>query len=314
VALQGILERARGLLRDADDLSVKGKRRRLDCARRLLQETRQAVVSQVEFLADESRLLLQSYDGLPTAFSPMDTLGVANSERAHVACYAWLLDPRGSHGLSDTMLRFMLGRCGRSRHVELASSPGTLNAVVATEQALDAGVIDAVVAAPELVVGIEFKVWAQEDEVEWHGEKLAQTEAYGAQLRERLVRDRVLVSMGTEAVRLAGPEPVTTILFVHPSGTARARDASAVNMTWLEVERDLAAAIQRHDTAPQAHSFLMSFRSNLLTSTAALDPPMAAIEDLRRWVDIEHLRNASPLRAYLRMRKLSVASAEESDD
>ena len=55
---------------------------------------------------------LERLEDLLAEFNLFDVLGVARSEKQHSALLAWLLDPRGSHGLRDYFLRGFLAEAG----------------------------------------------------------------------------------------------------------------------------------------------------------------------------------------------------------
>ena len=56
-------------------------------------------------------------------FNLFDVLGIARRELQHSAFLAWLLDPRGSHGLRDYFLRGFLSRAARDAHDQGISAP-----------------------------------------------------------------------------------------------------------------------------------------------------------------------------------------------
>ena len=58
-----------------------------------------------DFLMDED---LERLEDLLAEFNPFDVLKVERRETQHSALLAWLLDPRGSHGLRDYFLRRFL--------------------------------------------------------------------------------------------------------------------------------------------------------------------------------------------------------------
>ena len=63
-------------------------------------------VEALRSLGAESRLT--ELKTLLTEFNLFDVLGVSKAEIRHSRIIAWLLDPHGSHGLGDTLLRVFL--------------------------------------------------------------------------------------------------------------------------------------------------------------------------------------------------------------
>ncbi len=65
------------------------------------EEALQALITDPDF---------ERLEALLTEFNPFDVLGVARSELRHSRTIAWLLNPRGSHGLRDYFLRGFLSQ------------------------------------------------------------------------------------------------------------------------------------------------------------------------------------------------------------
>ena len=56
---------------------------------------------------------LERLEDLLADFNLFDVLGIARAEERHSAFLAWLLDPRGSHGLRDYFLRTFLSKAAQ---------------------------------------------------------------------------------------------------------------------------------------------------------------------------------------------------------
>ena len=107
-----------------------------------------------------------------------DALGLHGDEQFHSNLLAWLLDPRGSHGLGDLFLQRFLAGSGASRAIRAADRPST---VVRREKSLEFhgeyGRLDIWMrnVAANFVCVVENKVWASEGEgqLAWYRKVLA---------------------------------------------------------------------------------------------------------------------------------------------
>ena len=107
-----------------------------------------------------------------------DALRLHGDEQFHSNLLAWLLDPRGSHGLGDLFLRRFLAAGGASRAIGAADVPSTM---VRREKSLEFhgeyGRLDIWMLNMDanFVCAIENKVWAPEsgDQLAWYRKVLA---------------------------------------------------------------------------------------------------------------------------------------------
>ena len=107
-----------------------------------------------------------------------DALGLHGGEQFHSNVLAWLLDPRGSHGLGDHFLQGFLAASGASRAIRAADRPST---IVRREKSIeldgDYGRLDIWMLNQEanFVCAVENKVWASEGEgqLAWYRKVLA---------------------------------------------------------------------------------------------------------------------------------------------
>ena len=108
-----------------------------------------------------------------------DALRLHGDELFHSNLLAWLLDPRGSHGLGDHFLQGFLAACGASRAISAANRPST---IVRRERSLELdggyGRLDIWMLNQEanFVCAVENKIWASEGEgqLAWYRRALAQ--------------------------------------------------------------------------------------------------------------------------------------------
>lgn len=95
---------------------------------------------------------------LPGPTAALEVLGLTGVERAHQAYIAWLLDPRGTHGLGEAVLASVLQLCGAAD-----GSPDALRAArVKSENVRERSRADIVVSMPERTLVIELKVHSGE--------------------------------------------------------------------------------------------------------------------------------------------------------
>lgn len=107
-----------------------------------------------------------------------DALRLHGDEQFHSDLLAWLLDPRGSHGLGDDFLQGFLAASGASRALRAADWPST---IVRREKSIELdgeyGRLDIWVLNQEanFVCAVENKVWASEGEgqLAWYRKVLA---------------------------------------------------------------------------------------------------------------------------------------------
>ena len=107
-----------------------------------------------------------------------DTLGLDGSEEFHSNFLAWLLDPKGSHGLGDHFLQGFLVASGASRAIRAVDRPST---VVQREKSLELdggyGRLDIWMLNQnaDFVCAVENKVWSPEsgDQLAWYRKVLA---------------------------------------------------------------------------------------------------------------------------------------------
>ncbi len=66
-------------------------------------------------------------EGLLAEFNLFDVLGIARRESQHSAFLAWLLNPRGSHGLRDYFLRHFLSQAADEAHKRGINAPTRLD-------------------------------------------------------------------------------------------------------------------------------------------------------------------------------------------
>ena len=107
-----------------------------------------------------------------------DALGLHGDEPFHSNLLAWLLDPKGSHGLGDHFLQGFLAACGASRAIRAADRPST---IVRREKSLELdgeyGRLDIWMlnVGANFVCAVENKVWASEGEgqLAWYRRALA---------------------------------------------------------------------------------------------------------------------------------------------
>ena len=149
----------------------------LDALRQLFDaedgEARSALLRLEEDGADLVRLdeMLSLWRDEVDVFS---TLGLDGSEEFHSNFLAWLLDPKGSHGLGDHFLQGFLMASGASRAMRAVDRPSTL---VRREKSLELdgeyGRLDIWMLNENsdggFVCAIENKVWASEGRVSWPG-------------------------------------------------------------------------------------------------------------------------------------------------
>jgi len=178
---------------------------------------------------------------------------------------------------------------------------------------------DVVVALRGVVVVIEVKVWDTEHGIRWkddsgHLHVSEQCEAYRRMMGQRRLRSEALLNLGPEALALVGDRPDIASFFIRPWGREASKDESTVDITWMNIERDVAQAVKRRRPGVEADRFLRAFRSNLLLNTGATPPPVMALESLRNLVDLPALRRSDPLGAYLRLRSALSMLGGYSDD
>ena len=125
---------------------------------------------------------LQRLDGMLAEWRDevdvFDALGLHGDEQFHSNLLAWLLDPRGSHGLGDHFLLRFLAASGAPRAIPASDLPST---VVRREKSLeldgDYGRLDIWMlnVDAEFVCAVENKVWASEGEgqLAWYRKVLA---------------------------------------------------------------------------------------------------------------------------------------------
>ena len=107
-----------------------------------------------------------------------DALRLHGDEQFHSNLLAWLLDPRGSHGLGDLFLQRFLAGSGAARAIRAAHRPST---VVRRENSLafhgEYGRLDIWIRneSANFVCAVENKVWAPEsgDQLAWYRKVLA---------------------------------------------------------------------------------------------------------------------------------------------
>ena len=96
-----------------------------------------------------------------------DALRLHGDEQFHSNLLAWLLDPKGGHGLGDHFLQGFLAACGASRAIRAADGPST---IVRREKSLELdgeyGRLDIWMLndSANFVCAVENKVWASEGE------------------------------------------------------------------------------------------------------------------------------------------------------
>jgi len=257
------------LLKQARAWKTRAAHQRLEEHRVLLRAAGSLVGDRLDHLADEARVWLHQYEGLPPRVEPWETLGVGAQEPLHTQQLAWLLDPAGSHQLGGAVLSWLLARCGLHRAAVGRAS-------VQAERPVGGGYVDVWVELDDLVLVIELKVWDTEHRVggKW------QTTAY---------REGAVAETG---------RPVRGI-FIRPRGREVAKDKQATTLDWLNVERCLARAVRDLDPEPQARHWIDAFRSNLVRVSGAVEPPLPLLERTRLLVGDRRLRSRDPMRSFL---------------
>ena len=136
----------------------------------LLADANSATLQALRDLADDPALsqlmeLQRKDEGQLDLFH---VLGIKDSELAHSNFLAWLLDPQGSHGLSDYFLKsFLLQTCARASALGLPGmTPARIHSIdwSTTEVRREWQYIDILILnrKAQFVCAIENKIWAEE--------------------------------------------------------------------------------------------------------------------------------------------------------
>lgn len=306
-----LVDHARALLDEAAHLHAHSDGPQLAAARELFGAATRILRQHGRERIVPVRSLLRRWDGLPVALNPMALLGVQDSETAHTQLYAWFLDPSGTHGLGDIVLRRLLARSSVPEIAALALRADPLEAVVYPECPLDVGYADTVVVTHRAVIAIENKVWDQEHMLTWRGHALPQTAAYLEQIQEPHCRSSLLRRLGPVAERLAGVAPVCGAFFIRPAGAETSRCNEAANFTWMHVEADLALAVERTQPSAECRQLVLAFRSNLVAYTGATVAPLEAIQHARRIVDADEVSALPPEQLYLGLAAIDLEQWEQ---
>jgi hypothetical protein len=299
------VEKARALLASASELQMRREREQVVTARRVLDAARKAFYDHTDTLLAQASSALARYEGLPEPANLLSIIGRERHELSLAAILAWLLSPKGDHGLGDAMLRRLLARSNESLGVKLATQDQPLRASVATEVPIKDGRIDIFVALPGVVLFVEVKVEAREH--------AAQTEYYRTWLGCSDCRRQALQRLdGGE--RQVGSSPHILGFYLRKRGRERCTDQQSANIDWLEVEEDLASCERRAQLMPSARAAIRTFRTTLLQSGAATVAPMENITRLRRLVDVPVATRLDPLNTALKLRSLLGTFEERQSD
>jgi len=171
--------------------------------REFLDAAQAALAYDLPELEQRAERVLARYRGIPTRVDVFDVLGLHGSENRFTRFIAWFLDPSGTHGLGDRVLRRFLLLTGDHRARALAFRTDNLRAWVRPELTLkNAGRVDLVIVIagdPGLALIIEAKIWA---ELGSGDDGRLQTQAY----RDRILADGLVEDVLThaDAVRTFG--------------------------------------------------------------------------------------------------------------
>jgi hypothetical protein len=121
-----------------------------------------AILGELPYLHAVLDDLLPHYSGIPSAVDVFEILGLRGNEDRHTLFLAWLLDPRGTHGLNDRILRRFLLLTGNHDAMIVANQERTISCTVGTQVPLgNAGIPDltlVIAGYPSLVLIIEAKI------------------------------------------------------------------------------------------------------------------------------------------------------------
>ncbi len=247
---------------------------------------------------------LERLEDLLAEFNLFDVLGIARRELQHSAFLAWLLDPRGSHGLRDYFLRHFLSQAsveGRMRGIgeftpfEVDSwTLGDVDIEVATERhRIDILLIDN---TDKCVCLIENKIGADEGP---------------RQLRGYL-----------ETVELAYPQLRPLPIFLTPEGREPQAEEDAEHWVPFDYERiadliDRALRIRGSTIGSGIASFLEQYARNLrrhvLDTTDNIDELALQIYNNHRSA-IDRIMNAKPAQEVAGWNVIEAAIKEYAPD
>jgi hypothetical protein len=285
---------------------------------RVLAAARCLILSGVEELLSDATSELEHFDGLPVRMNLLRLLGHEESETTYTRILSWLMDPVGSHGLGDSVLRGVLAIVGDPQLRSLAGGSEDIGACVVGEVPVGTGYIDVVAVVKGAILAIEAKIWAAESKKKYGTRSVGQTTYYRLHLLDPEECSRSLKAMGSRAERLAGPRPRVVTAFLRPAGGPDAKHPNGEanphrSMSWLQVERVVGVAMARGNADPDVRGLLMSFRSSIIERTGARIAPINDIRALRSWLDHPSLRRGDPVAAFARLSSVKTAwSSEET--
>lgn len=303
------IEAASSFLQRARELLVGEVTHTPEAAEVFLEKARRVVRAEVTTVMGRVARLIRRFDKLPSRVNAFQIAGIASDETVHTQVLGWLLNPKAEHGWGAAFLRRFLSRLSIPEARRLALSHTSIRVKVATECALDAGFVDIVLFLPGCIVSIECKVDDSEHDVTWRDQDLLQTVSYRRQLEDPGVRSRVL--QRADVIDIA-PWVVHTA-FVRPSGREVAADDRATNLSWMDVDADLAAILRSYSLDEDIVRFIQAFRSVLLTRTGSNTPLVERLNRLRLLVDATRLHEVDPLRLYLMAQAVEEELQEESN-
>jgi hypothetical protein len=155
--------------------------------------------------------------------------GLKRSELRNAATLAWLLDPRGTHGLADAVLRALLGRVKHAPTWLVGQTDFRQIRVVTEESPVGSteNRVDISITGPTFLIFLEVKIDAQEG--------FRQLERY------RVEAENKALSLG---VRNA------LVVYMTVDGRPPKTDDEVATLSWRDVERavgDVARALPRED-------------------------------------------------------------------
>jgi hypothetical protein len=282
----------------------------MERALRLIERAETIYRNRIDDVLETLTKEIGAFDGLPVAFNPFGVLELASFELVHTKMLTWLLDPTADHGLDDFMLRRLLVRTDRPRCKAIARSEAPLRAALRTEVKARAGFIDLVVLVDDAVLPVEVKVGSVEASFQSPNGARPQCQAYRECMEDAEQRTEALRVFPPAARAGLGATPEVVSIFLRKSGAAASADANTVSVGWLDIDADLSRALQRRSIEPERRALLIAFRSTLLEGSGSVQPRLAEVDAMRRWVDFPELAHQHPVRAAVELESFRISDEE----
>lgn len=205
---------------------------------------RSIAASSLELLLSQIRAPLGAARAEGAFMNLWKVAGLKRSEIRNAAALAWLLDPRGTHGLNDAILRALLGRVQRAP-AWLARNANFRGITVETEESPVGSLenrIDISITGSTFLIFVEVKIDAQEG--------LRQLERYQAEAENKAlslgVRNALVIYMTLDGRPPKGGDEVATL-------------------SWRDVEHSVSAVSRTLARADTRRAILDQFTAHVRT-------------------------------------------------